>query len=153
MAAVALQRELDAYNDAISSYNRQVRSYKSAATKHDASVDEYKASFVPDSKNEIGVFARDRSGGYVSRGNVAGRRFSADQAKNYKRVDLGNNLFSLQYLDKPVAKPGEFIREQPTQPGSAPTATTAQIKRLDQPSLTDVERISDSGLINNAFKY
>ena len=153
MAAVALQRELDAYNDAISSYNRQVRSYKSAATKHDASVDEYKASFVPDSKSEIGVFARDKGGGYVSRGNVAPQRISADQAKNYKRVDLGNNLFSLQYLDKPVVEPGQFTREQPTQPGSAPTVTTAQIKRLDQPSLTDVERVSDSGLINNAFKY
>jgi hypothetical protein len=153
MAAIALQRELDAYSDAINTYNRQARSYKSAATQHNASIDEYKASFVPNSKSEIGVFARNRSGGYESRGNVAPQRISADQAKNYKRIDLGNNLFSLQYIDQPVARPGEFTMAEPTRPGSAPTATTAQIKKLDQPSLTDVERVSDSGLINNAFKY
>ncbi len=153
MAAIALQREIDAYNDALDKYRQQARHYKAQANQHDAAVDEYKASFVPNSKSEIGVFARNRSGGYESRGNVAPQRISADQAKNYKRIDLGNNLFSLQYIDQPVARPGEFTMEQPTSPGVAPTATTAQMAKLNQPSLTDVERVSDSGLINNAFKY
>ena len=150
MAAVALQRELDAYSDAISSYNRQVRSYKSAATKHDASVDAYKASFVPDSEGEIRVFSRDRGGYFVPGKNI---RMSISQADQYKHVDFGNNQYGFQYKDKPVPRPGEFSAQQPTQPGPAPTATVGQVRRLDQPSLTDVERISDSGLINNAFKY
>jgi hypothetical protein len=151
--AVALQRELDAYNDAIGKYVAQARHYKVQANQHNDAVDTYKASFVPNSKNEIGVFARDKGGGYVSRGNVKAQRISADQAKNYKRIDLGDNLFSLQYLDNPAPKPGEFTAEEPMSPGPAPSVTAAQVRRLDQPSLTDVERVSDSGLINNAFKY
>ena len=49
--------------------------------------------------------------------------------------------------------PGDFTMEQPASPGPAPSVTAAQLKKLNQPSLTDVERTGGSGLISSAFNY
>jgi hypothetical protein len=150
MAAIALQREIDAYNDALDKYRQQARHYKAQANQHDAAVDEYRASFVPDNKGEMAVFYSTRGGYYVPNTNV---RLTTAQANQYNRVGFGNNQYGFQYKDKPVASPGEFTMEQPTSPGAGPSATAAQMAKLSQPSLTDIERVGDSGLINNAFKY
>ena len=147
--AVALQRELDAYNDAIGKYVAQARHYKAQANQHNDAVDTYKASFVTDGKGEIRVFSRDRGGYFVPGKNI---RMPTSQADQYKHVSFGNNQYGFQYKDNPAPKPGEFTAEEPMSPGPAPSVTAAQMKRLNQPSLTDVERVSD-GLISNAFKY
>lgn len=150
MAAVTLQRELDAYSDAIDKYNQQARSYKTAAATHNASVDAYKASFVKDPSGEIALFFPSRTS-YIGINSATGMGFRKSDP-NYTVVNFGGDV-ALQYKDKAAPKPGEFTKEQPTQPGAAPSATTAQIKKLNQPSLTDVERTGGSGLISSAFNY
>ena len=44
MAAVTLQRELDAYADAIDKYNRQARNYKTSAAKYNENVEAWNKS-------------------------------------------------------------------------------------------------------------
>ena len=152
MAAVALQRELDAYADAIDAYNRQARHYKAGVAKHNASVDAYKAAFIKDKSGEIARFEPTKSG-YMGLDDARGIGIKkADANANYVVVNFGNNMgVGLQYKDKAAPKPGEFNMAQPVSPGPAPSATAAQLKKLDQPSLTDVER--NSGLINSAFNF
>jgi hypothetical protein len=153
MAAVALQREIEAYNDAISKYNQQVRGYRSAATKHNANVDAYKASLLQDNKGGIGIFTLSPDGGYYGVEDARGILITPQKVKNYVKVDFGNNYFGLQHKDNVVPDPGKFTREQPGDfTESAPSVTTGQAKRLDQPSLTDLER-AGGGLINSAFNY
>lgn len=147
--AVALQRELDAYNDAIGKYVAQARHYKAQANQHNDAVDAYKASFVPDSKGEIRVFSRDRGGYFVPGTSI---RMPTNQADQYRHVSFGNNQYGFQYKDNPATKPGEFTAEEPLSPGPAPSVTAAQMKKLNQPSLTDVERVS-GGLISSALNY
>lgn len=150
MAAVTLQRELDAYVEAIDKYNRQARNYKTGAAKYNENVDAYNAAFVKDPSGEIARFQRTRSG-YMGVDNASGMGFRSNDP-NYVAVDFGGRAgFGLQYKDKAIPKPGEFNMPQPTSPGQAPSATTAQIKKLDQPSLTDVERAGDRGLISRIF--
>lgn len=152
MAVVTLQRELDAYADAIDKYNRQARNYKTSAAKYNEKVDTYNAAFVKDKSGEIARFQPTRSG-YMGLDNAVGIGIKkADADANYVVVDFGNNMgVGLQYKDKAAPKPSEFNMPQPVSPGPAPSATTSQIKKLDQPSLTDVER--SSGLINSAFNF
>ena len=150
MAAVALQRELDAYSDAINKYNQQARSYKTAAATHNAGIDAYKASFVKDPSGEIALFFPSKTS-YMGINSATGMGFKKGDP-NYVVVNVGGDV-ALQYKDKAVPKPGEFTKEQPAAPGAAPSATAAQMKRLDQPSLIDVERTGGSGLISNAFNY
>ena len=154
MAAVALQRELDAYADAIDKYNRQARNYKTSAAKYNENVDAYNSSFLKDSSGGIARFHPTKSGYLGVDGAVGIGVTHADANANYVVVDLGNNMgVTLQYKDKAIPKPGEFNMPQPTSPGQAPSATTAQIKKLDQPSLTDIERNQPSGLIGSAFNF
>lgn len=150
MAVVTLQRELDAYADAIDKYNRQARNYKTSAAKYNEKVDAYNAAFVKDPSGEIARFHRTRSG-YMGVDGAVGMGFRSNDP-NYVVVNFGGNAgVGLQYKDKAVTKPSEFNMPQPVAPGPAPSATTSQIKKLDQPSLTDVER--SSGLINSAFNF
>jgi len=147
--AVALQRELDAYQGAIEDYVKDARRYKSAAATHNAKVDAYRASFIP-SGGEIAVFRGHRGGYHVPHTDI---RLNHVQANQYERVDFGGGQFGFRYKDKLVPKPGDFTMEQPTSPGPAPSVTAAQLKKLNQPSLTDIERTGGSGLISSAFNY
>jgi len=162
MAAVALQRELDAYSDAIDKYNQQARSYKTAAAKHNASIDAYKAYVDKKTAGDFNdynpnvFFFNKGTGEYI---NAAGTKvIQPSQLGNYyvRELPKGNSygkyvLIQKQEGDMPA--PGEFTKEQPVSPGPAPSATTAQMKKLDQPSLIDVERTGGSGLISSAFNY
>jgi hypothetical protein len=147
--AVALQRELDAYQGAIEDYVKDARRYKSAAATHNAKVDAYRASFIPNN-GEIAVFHLNRGGYFVPH---TGIKVGNLESKNYERVVFGTNQFGFRYKDKLVPKPDEFTMEQPTSPGPAPSVTAAQLKKLNQPSLTDIERTGGSGLISSAFNY
>lgn len=149
MAAVALQREIEAYNDAIDKYNQQVRGYRAAVTKHNAAVDAYKDSFLSHD-GDVAVYVANRHGYHIPNTDV---RLHSPQADQYVRVDFGNGYFGFRYKDKLVPDPGKFTREQPDAfTESAPSVTTGQAKRLDQPSMTDLER-AGGGLINSAFNY
>lgn len=149
MAAVALQRELDAYNDAFDKYRQQARHYVAQAKQHNAALDAYKNSFYQNEAGEPTAFRKSRGGYY--QGNTYINYQAANQ--QYNPVDFGGGYYGLQYKDKPVAKPGEFTMQQPVSPGPAPSATAAQMAGLNQPSLTDIERNSDRGLISSAFNY
>ena len=162
MAAVTLQRELDAYADAIDKYNRQARNYKTSAAKYNTSVDAYNDFVAQKTAGNFGDF--DSRVFYVNKGTdelLSGDMTrvvkSADVNKYYVReLPKGNSygkyvLIPKQKGDMPA--PGEFNMPQPTQPGNAPSATTAQMKKLDKPSLSDIERNQPSGLIGSAFNF
>lgn len=158
MAAVALQRELDAYSDAIGKYNQQARAYKSAASTHNANVDAYNAFVKQKTAGNYNdyhpnVYYAENKGRYLISGDMMKEVKTADLSNYYVR-HLGSNKYVLVAKQKDdMPAPGEFTREQPTTPGKAPSATTGQIRRLDAPSLTDVERTGSSGLISSAFNY
>ena len=160
MAAVTLQRELDAYADAIDKYNRQARNYKTSAAKYNESVDAWNKSVyqVPErSKGQptgnmlLKTYVPARQGGYWESYSASNRPTSGPPP-GYKLEKIpGTNEYLARKVD--AVKPGEFNMPQPTQPGNAPTATTAQMKRLDQPSLSAIERNQPSGLIGSAFNF
>jgi hypothetical protein len=162
MAAVALQREIDAYSDAIGKYNQQARSYKAAATKHNASVDAYKDFTEQKTAGDFGpydprVFLLNAQTGELLNQNFT-KVVKPSEFGNYyvRELPKGNSygkyvLIPKQAGDMPA--PGEFTKEQPTALGKAPSATTGQMRRLDAPSLSDIERTGGSGLISSAFNY
>ena len=160
MAAVTLQRELDAYADAIDKYNRQARNYKTSAAKYNESVDAWNKSVyqVPErSKGQptgnmlLKTYVPARQGGYWESYSASNRPTSGPPP-GYKLEKIpGTNEYLARKVD--AVKPGEFNLPQPTQPGNAPTATTAQMKKLDKPSLSDIERNQSSGLIGSAFNF
>ena len=163
MAAVTLQRELDAYSDAIDKYNQQARSYKSAASKHNEAVDAYNAAMLKNTKFDKPVtFLKSRGDGRYWASNytiydannkaVKSIDYVYGPPAGYKFEQIpGTNEYVARKAD--VVNPGEFAKEQPTAPGAAPSATAAQIKKLNQPSLTDIERTGSSGLISSAFNF
>jgi hypothetical protein len=160
MAAVTLQRELDAYADAIDKYNRQARNYKTSAAKYNENVEAWNKSVyqVPErSKGQptgnmlLKTYVPARQGGYWESYSASNRPTSGPPP-GYKLEKIpGTNEYLARKVD--AVKPGEFNLPQPTQPGNAPTATTAQMKRLDQPSLSAIERNQPSGLIGSAFNF
>lgn len=166
MAAVALQRELDAYSDAISKYNQQAQRYTSAASTHNANVDAYNAAMLKNTKFDKPVTFL-KQGGRGSDGRYWASNYTIYDANNkaVKSIDYvygppagykfeqipGTNEYVARKVD--AADPGKFSMEQPTSPGAAPSVTAAQVKKLGQPSLTDVERTGSSGLISSAFNY
>lgn len=162
MPANVLQRELDAYADAIDKYNRQARSYRSAAADYNQNVAAYNAFVAQKTAGDFGNF--DPRVFYVNKGT--GELVASDMSKvvqpsqlnNYyvRELPKGNSygkyvLIPKQKGDMPA--PGEFTMAQPTKPGAAPTGTVGQMRKLDEPSLTDVERNTDKGLISSAFNF
>lgn len=162
MAAVALQRELDAYTDAIGKYVNQARRYKTSATEYNKKVDAYNAFVAAKTAGNYGDF--DPNVFYLNVGT--GELVSGDWTKVVQQSQLGNyyvrelpkgNSYGKYVLipkqKSDMSAPGAFTMKQPTSPGPAPTATAAQMKKLDQPSLTDIERNQPSGLISSQFNF
>jgi len=174
MPANVLQRELDAYADAIDKYNRQGQKYASAATKYNENLDAYNVAAADYNKS----FLTYKSGVDPVRTSAIGQvkvytpeYGMGDEIHSYYDIYSGQSIFppagykavkdpSGYYVmqktgTKPIAAPapGKFTMAQPTKPGPAPTATVGQMKRLDEPSLVDVERAGDKGLISNAFNF
>lgn len=158
MAAAVLQRELDAYAEAIDKYNRQARNYKTGAAKYNENVEAWNASVyqIPAKKDGkptgemlLKTYLPKKGGGYYE--SYANDPVSGPPA-GYKLEKIpGTNEYLARKVD--AVKPGEFAMAQPTAPGAAPSVTTAQMKRLDQPSLSDLERNQSSGLIGSAFNF
>ena len=176
--AVALQRELDAYQDAIGKYNQEARRYESAASKHNEAINIYRSSWVTDSKGDVRAYNPAEVTykvplkpnhvwydlGRQGKTYMAAMRKIADNVTQQEAQTAlrGNNMVSPNSATKlktPDGRyifaqaPGDFTMEQPTSPGAAPSVTAAQLKKLNQPSLTDVERTGGSGLISSAFNY
>ncbi len=167
MPANVLQRELDAYADAIDKYNQQARKYTTAATKHNESIDAYKA--LSDERTAGNYEAFTPNVYYIEGGQLvsyasgidafAGNRYNTvnpANLDNYYVRRLSDQNGAARFVLVPKQKgdmpaPGEFTMAQPTKPGAAPTGTVGQMRRLDEPSLADVERVGDKGLISSAF--
>jgi hypothetical protein len=183
MAAVALKRELDAYNDALSYYNRGLQNYNKKADTFNASflTDSAGSKYVyekPWTKKEIGFYPvveywPDNMGGVVPITNyypyeydvAAGNQYYVADSKgkltktsapkgNYGFTDLEGNFQTLRINpDQTGAYPTKPPDWTKTFDKKAPSVTTAQMRKLDEPSLIDVERVGDKGLINSAFNY
>jgi hypothetical protein len=164
MAAVVLKREIEAYADAIDAYNRQARKYQSKANVHNASVDAYKAFIkqkIPEASsnntyslqgNQYPVLVPTENDPYGL------RRISLEDIDKYYVEKVSEDENDNRYVVVPrqegdMAPPGEFKVKPPSAPGNAPTPTLAQVKKLNQPSLTELERFGDKGLIGSAFNY
>ena len=151
MAAVALQRELDAYNDAINKYNRQARNYKTDAAKYNTNVDAWNAALYVKNEAPVTYLASTR-GGYWESGNPSTRPIAGPPAGYQLEAIPGlPGEYVARKID--VVNPGQFTMAQPTAPGAAPEGTAGQMKKLDQPSLADVERVGDKGLISSVFNF
>ena len=175
MAAV-LQREVDAYQDAIDKYNREARRYESAASKHNEAINVYRSSWVTDSKGEVRAYNPAEVtykvplkpnhvwydlGRQGKTYMTAMRKIADDVTQQEAQTAMGGKSMvspdAATKLKTPDGRyifaqaPGDFTMEQPASPGAAPSLTTAQLKKLNEPSLTDIERNQPSGLISTAF--
>jgi len=176
MAAAVLQRELDAYNDALAYYQRGVQNYNVKA-------DTFNESFLKDSAGNKYIYQKpytDVGINYVPIYGPDGSFMGYDI--QYIPIETGNKYYVADASGKltETSKPGgtygltdlegnfQTLRinpdaqgAYPTQPPAwtktfdqkAPEGTTSQVKKLDQPSLTDVERNTPSGLISSAFNF
>jgi hypothetical protein len=170
MAAVALKREIEGYQDVVSQYQREARKYRGAAAKHNAAVDAYNnalktgmdrypANYLRGYGNKPVVYTP-----YVGMGSRV--EYFYDPELNDRQVrqsDINAKKWVVGaapgggyyiYRNLPSA-PGAFTQKPPEEPKSNPAKdyTASQLKSLDEPSLTDVERTGGSGLISSAFNY
>ena len=173
MAQVALKREIEGYQDVVNQYQREARKYKSAADIHNAALDTYNTSWVKDSSGNVRVYTNadvtyktKLPAGYAWVDLQTGRKGGPTTWAMRKLAEgvsaPANSTFSLKDIDtaktatgKPyfAPKPGDFKMTPPTEPGPNPAEgyTTSQLKTLDEPSLTDIERNQPSGLISSSF--
>jgi len=176
MPANVLQRELDAYADALAYYQRGVQNYN-------AKVSTFNQSFLTDASGNKYVYQKPYQDVAIVHDMVfdpffqawmpvvryepftAGNKFYTVDAKGnlteasnptgtYGFTDLEGNYQSLRI--NPDAQ-GTYPTKPPdwtkTFDEKAPEATTAQMRRLDEPSLSDIERNQPSGLIGSAFNF
>jgi len=169
MAQVALKREIEGYQDVVNQYQREARKYKGAAAAHNTTVDAYNKAL------ETGMdrYPADAIKGYGNKpikytGYVGkGSRieyfydpvFGQTTQNPIRASDIDKNKWTVAgapgggyyiYRNLPT-KPGQFTQKPPTEPGPNPAKdyTASQLKTLDEPSLTDIERNQPSGLISS----
>jgi hypothetical protein len=173
MAAVALKREIEGYQDVVSQYQREARKYRGAATKHNVSVDAYNKALETGMDrypaNEIKGYGNKpiKYTGYVGMGSRVDYFYdpvfdptmtNAISVNDLKKKNLGVMAAPgggyYIYRNLPSA-PGAFTQKPPEEPKPNPAKdyTASQLKSLDEPSLTDIERTGGSGLISSAFNY
>ena len=169
MAQVALKREIEGYQDVVNQYQRNALKYKSAAAAHNATVDAYNKAL----ETSMDKYSASMRGGYASKPikyvgyvGVGGRverlydPVTDPTMSNSIRVsDIEKSKGAISaapgggyyiYRNLPT-KPGQFTQKPPTEPGPNPAKdyTASQLKTLDEPSLTDIERNQPSGLISS----
>jgi hypothetical protein len=164
MAAVVLKREIEAYADAIDAYNRQARKYQSKANVHNVSVDAYKQFMekkIPKASdsntymlqgNEYPVLVPTKTDAYGT-GRIPLTNIDKYYVEKVSEDEKDNRYIVIPKQEGDMAPPGEFKIKPPTFTAKAPTATLAQLKKLQQPSMMEAERLSSMGLIGNAFNY
>lgn len=164
MANVVLKRELQAYDDAIEDYKRQIRGYQSKAQTHNASVDAYKAFMkqkIPQASesntymlqgNEYPVLIPTKTDAYGT-GRIPLTDIDKYYVEKVTEDKKDNRYIVIPKQEGDMAPPGEFKIKPPAFTAKPPTATLAQLKKLQQPSMMEAERLSNMGLIGNAFNY
>lgn len=171
MAQVALKREIEGYQDVVNQYQREARKYRSAAAKHNAAVDVYNKALETGMDRYPANYLRGYGNqpiaytGYVGMGSRIERFydpvFDPTMSSGIRQSDIDANKWVVGaapsggyyiYRNLP-ARPGDFTQEPPTEPGPSPAEgyTAAQLRTLNQPSLSDIERNQPSGLINSVF--
>lgn len=169
MAQVALKREIEGYQDVVNQYQRNALKYKSAAAAHNATVDAYNKAL----ETGMDKYSASMRGGYANKPikyvGYVGMGSQVERFYDPVTDPTGTSGFSMATVDKnkwSVAaapgggyyiyrslptKPGEFTQKPPTEPGPNPAKnyTASQLKTLDEPSLTDIERNQPSGLISS----
>jgi hypothetical protein len=162
-----LQRELDAYNDALSYYNRGLQNYNKKA-------DTFNASFLTDSKGNRYVYEKPNIGvGYTLGPDGMLYPFPVETGNTYYVVDASGKLTK---TSKPAGSYGlttlegnyQTLRINPDEQGNYPTKpeewtkkftakkpdpTVAATRKLNEPAIVDVERTGGSGLISSAFNF
>lgn len=171
-----LQRELDAYNDALAYYNRGLQNYNKKA-------ETYNASFLQDSSGNRYVYEKPYQDVGIVYDYVYDPFFQAYMpVAQYVPFTAGNKYYIVDASGKltPTAAPtgsyklenlsGNYqtLRINPDEKGAYPTKpaewtkvfdmkkpdpTVAAVKKLDDPTLADIERNIDKGLISNAFNF
>ncbi len=173
MAAVALKREIEGYQDVVSQYQREARKYRGAAAAHNTTVDAYNKALETGMDrypaNEIKGYGNKpiKYTGYVGMGSRVERFydpvFDPSGSRAIRASDIDKNKWVVGaapgggyyiYRKLPTA-PGQFTQKPPEEPKPNPAKdyTASQLKSLDEPSLTDVERTGGSGLVSSAFNY
>lgn len=169
MAQVALKREIEGYQDVVNQYQRNALKYKSAAAAHNTTVDAYNKALETGMDrypaNEIKGYGNKpiKYTGYVGRGSRVESFydpvFDPTMTRGFSMATVDKNKWTVAaapgggyyiYRNLPT-KPGQFTQKPPTEPGPNPAKdyTASQLKTLDEPSLTDIERNQPSGLISS----
>lgn len=158
MAQVALKREIEGYQDILNKYNREAQRYSSAATTHNAAVDAYNAFLKNKFARPENLFDQNARGDLVQ---IAGSKVTLIKAADRDKYNVlqvpgpaTNKAWVIPKSKDDPIKPSEFTLKPPTEPGPNPAKdyTASQLKTLDEPSLTDIERNQPSGLISSSFK-
>jgi hypothetical protein len=176
MPANVLQRELDAYADALEKYQRGAQNYN-------AKVSTFNQSFLTDASGNKYVYQKPYQDVAIITDYVFDPFFNAMMpVVSYQPFTAGDKFYvadakgKLTETTKPKGNYGftnlegnyQALRINPNEKGAYPTkppewtktfdkkapeATTAQMRRLDEPSLSDIERNQSSGLIGSAFNF
>jgi hypothetical protein len=169
MPTVTFKKEAQTYEDALNAYNRQLKGHNNLVSKYnesfftDAKGNKYVReqpyqALVPSMDPFTGEWSTDMQnlgGGYFSINSSGKLKEVSKPSGNYQLTSAGNGF---EVLRTPL-NPGE---DYPDKPGQwtqkfnmqKPDLTVDQKKRLDQPNLSDIERLNESsGLINSAFNY
>lgn len=170
MAQVALKREIEGYQDVVNQYQREARKYRGAAAKHNAAVDVYNKALETGMDRYPANYLRGYGNApvvytpYVGMGSRVEHYYDpALFDRQVRQSDIDANKWVVAaapgggyyiYRNLP-ARPGDFTQKPPTEPGPSPanSYTAAQLRTIDEPSLSDIERNQPSGLINSVFNY
>ena len=164
MALVALQRDVEAYDDLINQYQRDVRGYKSDISAYNDTVAAYNNAL----KNDMMRYPSNYLRGYgnkpipfvVNYGVSKAESFSdavTQKAYSMKQINErgwkvgaapGKSGYYYIYTNLPDA-PGKFTTPAPAQPERFGGLTQAQQQGLYSPSMADQER---GGLIEDVIR-
>lgn len=166
MANVTLRREVEAYDDMLNQYRRDVRGYRSDVAKHNAAVDAYNKALETNMEKYASTMKRGYANqpikytGYVGKGGRVERLYDPvtdpTMSNSIRMSDVEKNKWAVSaapgggyylYKNLPTA-PGQFTQTAPEQPEKFAGMTAAQQKSLYAPSLAEQE----GGLISDVIR-
>jgi len=166
MANVTLRREVEAYDDLLNQYRRDVRGYRSDVAKHNAAVDAYNKALETNMERYPSTMRRGYANqpvkytGYVGMGSRVERLYDpvtdptgtsgismSTVEKNKWAIKAAPGGGYYLYKNLPTA-PGQFTQTAPEQPEKFGGMTAAQQKSLYAPSLAAQE----GGLISDVIR-
>jgi hypothetical protein len=158
MANVTLRREVEAYDDLLNQYRRDVRGYRSDVAKHNAAVDAYNNALKTGMEKYNKTNTPIEYYGYVGMGSRIEKYYDKnDFYSGYTPEQIKKNNWTVArtpsggsyyiYKNLPTA-PGQFTQKAPEQPEKFGGMTAAQQKSLYAPSLAAQE----GGLISDVIR-